>query len=716
MTVSMEHKHTNALVHESSPYLLQHAHNPVNWHPWGEEALRKARNEGKLIFLSIGYAACHWCHVMEHESFESEEVAEALNRDFVSIKVDREERPDLDEIYMTATMLYSGGHGGWPMSVFLTPELQPVYAGTYFPKENAYGRPGFKTLLAFLSSAWRGNREALLSDSLKVVDAVRQIHGGGRQQGDIVPREVVSQAAEQIWRGFDREQGGVASGSNKFPPSLSMDLLLREHVHSGYEPYRNAVELTLERMGNGGIYDHLGGGLCRYSTDPKWLVPHFEKMLYDQGLVASIYIDAWQATDHEELKQLCSDRARGICDYVLRDLCSPDGAFYASEDADSEGLEGKFYIWTLGEINEILGEEAGGIFASHYDVTEYGNWGHPGDDHVPHGPKNILHVDRPVEIISKLNNLDAGGVARTIEESRQRLYEARQKRVRPGLDDKILCGWNGLMITAFAKAAAVLDEPRYGEAAAKAAEFILGAMRQEGRLLATYGKGQARLKAYSTDYAFFIEGLLALFESSGDKRWLTTAGELADTMIEHYWDPAGGGFFFTAADHEELLVRSKTANDGAIPAGNSVMLMNLQKLAILLDRQNLREKAGEIIRAFGGSVARTPFQHERLLGGIEAWHQGFEEIAIVGAAGDSGTKALLRAIYGLYVPNKVVARLDPADDKTRQVVPLLAGKTQIDGKPAAYVCRNFACQRPTTDPDELRSQLRKAAKSSAIAG
>jgi hypothetical protein len=715
MKVSMEHKHTNALIHESSPYLLQHAHNPVDWHAWGEQALRKARNEGKLIFLSIGYAACHWCHVMEHESFESEDVAEALNRDFVSIKVDREERPDLDEIYMTATMLYSGGHGGWPMSVFLTPELQPVYAGTYFPKENAYGRPGFKTLLAFLSGTWRDNREALLSDSRKVVDAVRQIHGGG-EQGELVPREAVSQAAEQIWRAYDREQGGLASGSNKFPPSLSMDLLLREYLHGGYEPYRNAVELTLERMGNGGIYDHLGGGLCRYSTDPKWLVPHFEKMLYDQGLVASIYVDAWQATERVEIKQLCGDRIRGICDYVLRDLRSPDGAFYSSEDADSEGLEGKFYIWTLDEIRQVLGEEAGSIFASHYDVSEIGNWGHPGDDHVPHGPKNILHVDRPAGIIAKLNHLDAGEVAKTIEESRRKLYEARQKRVRPGLDDKILCGWNGLMITALAKAAAVLDEPSYAEAAARAAEFILGAMRQQGRLLATYGKGQARLKAYSTDYAFFIEGLLALFESSGDRRWLTAAGELTDTMIEHYWDTGASGFFFTARDHEELLVRSKTANDGAIPSGNSVMLMNLQKLAILLGRQELREKAEAIIRSFGGSVPRTPFQHERLLCGIEAWHQGFEEIAIVGAADGAGTQALLRVVHSLYLPNKVVARLDPANEESRKGIPLLAEKTQIDGRPAAYVCRNFACQRPTTDPDELRAQLRKAARSSAIAG
>jgi uncharacterized protein YyaL (SSP411 family) len=712
----MEHKYTNALARETSPYLLQHAHNPVDWYPWGEEALRKARDEGKLIFLSIGYAACHWCHVMEHESFEDESVAALLNRDFVSIKVDREERPDLDEIYMTATMLYSGGHGGWPMSVFLTPDLQPVYAGTYFPKENAYGRPGFKTLLDFLSRTWRDNRESLLSDSRKVVDAVRQIHGGSGEPGELVSRETIGQAAEQLWRAYDREQGGIASGSNKFPPSLSMDLLLREYLHSAYEPYRSVVELTLERMGNGGIYDHLGGGLCRYSTDPKWLVPHFEKMLYDQALVAAIYLDAWQATEREELKQLFSARTRGICDYVLRDLRSPEGAFYSSEDADSEGLEGKFYIWTLAEVKEILGEDDGRIFASHYDVSEYGNWAHPGDSHVPHGPKNILHVDRPVETIARLNHLDPAAVSATIAESRSKLFEARLKRVRPGLDDKILCGWNGLMITALAKAAAVLDEPRYGEAAANAASFLLGSMRQEGRLFASYGKGRARLKAYSTDYAFLIEGLLMLFEWSGELRWLTDAAELTGTMIEHYWDAAGGGFFFTATDHEQLLVRSKNANDGAIPSGNSVMLLNLQRLAILLDRQDLRDKAGHIIRAFAGSVARMPFQHERLLCGIEAWHQGFEEIAIVGAAGDPGTDSLLRAVYGLYVPNKVVVRLDPADQQMPKAMPLLSGKTPIDGRSAAYVCRNYACQRPATDPEELRAQLQKGTRAAVIAG
>ena len=707
---TMEPKHTNQLVHETSPYLLQHAHNPVNWYAWSKEALGRAREENKLIFLSIGYAACHWCHVMEHESFEQEDVAELLNRDFISIKVDREERPDLDEIYMTATMLYTGGHGGWPMSVFLSPNLKPVYAGTYFPKEGMYGRPGFKSLLSHLAEAWKERGPTLEEDGDKVASAIQQMQATG-EGGEVLSRSGVSEAAEQLWRAFDSSLGGLSSGANKFPPSLSMDLLLREHRHSGYLPYRSVVELTLEKMGHGGIYDHLGGGVHRYSTDPKWLVPHFEKMLYDQALVSSVYLDGLQATERPELKKLFTEKARGIFDYVLRDLRSPEGAFYSSEDADSEGVEGKFYIWTLDEVLEIAGEEAGRWFASHYDVTELGNWDHPGDAHVPAGPKNILQADRPIEVIAKLHDLDPEKVEKAVAEVRQKLFEARQKRVRPGLDDKILTGWNGLMIAALAKGAAVLDEHRYGEAAARAAEFVLDAMLRDRRLLATYGKGRARLKAYITDYAFLIEGLLALYEWSGELRWVDAAGQLLDTTIEYYWDEAGGGFFFTASDHEELIVRGKTATDGAIPSGNSVMLGNLQKLSILLDRGDLREKAEQIIRVFaGGETMRSPFQHERLLSGVEAWHQGFEEIAIVGSRGDPGTKELLGTVYRQYLPNKIVAILDPGDSETPKRIPLLANRPQIDGRPTAYVCRNFTCRQPTADPGALREQLQQGAE------
>ncbi len=701
--------HTNALIDETSPYLLQHAHNPVDWLPWGETALSKAREGQKPIFLSIGYAACHWCHVMEHESFEDEAVAKLLNAEFVPIKVDREERPDLDEIYMSATMVFSGGHGGWPMSVFLAPDLRPIYAGTYFPKDNAYGRPGFRTILTVIAQRWKENREALLADSDKVVDVVRHLHDAGAA-GELIGPDQAAAAAERLHGAFDDSLGGMPSGSNKFPPSMAMDLLLRLDARNATPRFKQVVELTLEHMGDGGIYDHLGGGLHRYSTDPKWLVPHFEKMLYDQALVASIYIDGMQATQREELKKLCENRARGICDYVLRDLTSPDGAFYSSEDADSDGLEGKFYIWTLGEIRELLEPKAAAIFASHYDVSEFGNWAHPGDAHVPHGPKNILRVVRPAETIAKLEGMSVEEVEASLEASRKTLLEARDKRVRPGLDDKVLCGWNGLMITALAKAGAALDEPRYIAAAGRAADFVLREMRRDGRLLATYGKGRARLTAYSTDYAFLIEGLIALFEASGDFARLEQAGELTETLLEHYWDQDAGGLFMTAGDHEELLVRSKSSQDGATPSANSVSAMNLLKLAVLLGKTEYRERAGEILKLFGQTAVGQPFQAERLLTAALAYHDGFVEIVVVGDDGDEGTQALLRECYRVYLPTKIVARISPG---TASDLPLFAGRDLVDGKAAAYVCRDFVCKRPATTPEELQAQLKDSVEPGA---
>jgi uncharacterized protein YyaL (SSP411 family) len=688
--------HTNQLIHESSPYLLQHAHNPVNWYPWGPEALELARRENKLIFLSIGYAACHWCHVMEHESFENDEVAEILNRDFVSIKVDREERPDLDEIYMTATMLYTGGQGGWPMSVWLTPDLKPVFAGTYFPLESHYGRPGFKELLRAIARAWRERPDELREQGDRFVGAIASMQQ--IEKGDVLTRERISQIVRRLAEAYDPVYGGLPSGgSNKFPPSMSMDLLLREYRKSGDRLLLGTVEKTLEKIGDGGIYDHLGGGIHRYSTDVRWLVPHFEKMLYDQALVGSIYLDAYQATG----RPMFAERARGIFDYVLRDLQSPEGGFYSSEDADSEGLEGKFYIWTFDEVRQILGEEDAALFASHYDITESGNWEHPGDAHVPQGPKNILHVVRPLEAIARLNNLDLPDLKKRFDAMRRKMLEARSKRPRPSLDDKILTGWNGLMIAALAKGAAVLDDRRYGEAAERAAGFILSRLVENGRLLAAYGKGKARLKAYITDYAFLVEGLLGLHEWSGDRKWLEQASRLADTAIQYYWDTQDGGFFFTASDHEQLIHRSKISTDSAIPSGNSVMLMNLQRLAVLLGREDLREKAAEIIRLFAAAIEKHPFAYDRMLAGIEAWHDGFVEIAIIGPEHSPATRELWRAVYRGYLPNKVVVRSEQPDPR----LPLLANRAMIGGRPTAYVCRNYSCRQPMTSAEELADQL-----------
>ena len=690
----------NRLAGESSPYLRQHARNPVDWRPWGERALSLAKSQDRLIFLSIGYAACHWCHVMEHESFEDEQVAELLNTHFVPVKVDREERPDLDEIYMAATMLYSGGHGGWPMSVFLSPDLRPVYAGTYFPKDDAYGRPGFKTVLRFLAQRWASQPAALLASADEVSAAIRRMHRV-RPDESFPSADLIPRAAEAVWRAVDRVDGGIASGTNKFPQSLGLELLLRAHRATGRTRYREAADLTLERICLGGIYDHLGGGLHRYSTDPKWLVPHFEKMLYDQALVASVLLDAWQCSEDTARKELFATRVRGICDYVLGDLRSPRGAFCSSEDADSEGKEGKFYIWTREQIEQALGPSAARLVCSHYGVTGDGNWTHPGDAHVPFGPKNVLHVARSAEVLAKLGGDDPEKVAARIEKARRRLRRVRGARPRPALDDKILTGWNGLMIKALAKAAALLSEPAYGRAAAEAAGFVLDELLRDGRLRATFGNGRARLRAYSTDYAFLIDGLVAVYEWSGDAQFLLHAERLTDILVRHYWDRGEGGFYLTASDHEQLLVRSKAVQDGATPSANSVMALALQKLAVLLGRTDFRDKAEVILGLYADSSLRTVFQQEALLCALDAWHAGWTEVAVVGPSDDSRTEALLAAVRAAYRPNLVLARSEGADPGRQGRVPLLAGRGLVAGRPAAYVCRDYVCDRPVTNPAEL---------------
>ncbi len=707
----MNPQYTNQLIHETSPYLLQHAHNPVDWRPWGLEALRLAREQNKPIFLSIGYAACHWCHVMEHESFEDEAVAAALNEHFVPVKVDREERPDLDEIYMNATILFTRGHGGWPMSVWLTPDGQPFFAGTYFPPVDAYGRPGFKTVLNHLARLWKDSGPELAADAGKVTKILAGMQASN--PAGILPPEVLSESARRMASAFDARRGGVSSGPNKFPPSMAMDLLLREHRRSGDRYPLSMVETTLEAMSRGGIYDHLGGGIHRYSTDPQWLVPHFEKMLYDQALVSSIYLDGYVGAARPEF----AATARGIFDYVLRILRSQDGGLYSTEDADSEGMEGKFYIWTLDEIERILGsssDDDARLFSARYDVTERGNWDHPGDAHVPAGPKNILRIVRSVEEAAREARIKPNGpngldnVERRLTDARRKLLAEREKRVRPGLDDKILAAWNGLMIASLAKGSAVLDEPRYYDAASRAADFVLSRMQEDGRLLRSCRDGRAHLMAYLDDHAFLIDALLALYEASGCLRWLEEADRLMAIVLEFFWDDEHGGFFFTASDHEQLIVRSKLASDNAIPSGNSVMVSNLLRLGVLLDRSDLRDKAGRTLALYGSAAAQSPFGHERLLAGLDAWHEGFQEIALVGDLASPLAGRLLRVVHESYIPNKVVALLDPAWPDAAQIaerVPLLTGKQPLRGNPTVFVCRDYACQSPTSDPATLRSQL-----------
>ncbi len=693
--VETKHKHTNHLIHATSPYLLQHAHNPVDWYEWGPEALEKARKADRPVFLSIGYAACHWCHVMEHECFEDEGIADILNRDFVSIKVDREERPDIDEIYMQATMKMTG-RGGWPMSVFMNPEGEPFFAGTYFPRE------AFERLLIQVVDKWKNSRGELQNTSSQMNRYLQQwanLPSGGEE---IIPAATVGATAAMLAGAFDMHRGGMQSDQNKFPPSMAMDLMLRTHRRTGRADLLEAVNVTLRHMARGGIYDHLGGGMCRYSTDPQWLVPHFEKMLYDQALVAAIYVDAYLVTRDP----LYAETVRGICDYVIQDLQSPAGGIYSTRDADSEGMEGKYYIWTVEQVREVLGEEDAKLFCSYYDITERGNWFEP-HGHAPPGPKNILNIQRDVETVAKLHGVESGELSKRLAGMRVKLLKIREKRIPPALDDKILSSWNGLMIGALAKAARALDEPRYAHAAEQAANFVLEKLRKDGKLLRTYRSGQARLTGYLSDYAFLTEGLLNLYEATFDPKWVQESVALTDDLIARYYDEAGGGFFFTAKDGERLLARTKDANDGAIPSGNSVAAMNLLRLGLLVNRPDYREKAESIFRSFGALVNRSAWQFERLLCAVDFYADSPKEIAIIGDPYAPPTRAMLQIVFQSYRPNKVVA-LAPDEEqaaKLGEFIPLLKNKRPIDGSPTAYVCQNYVCKKPVTTVGELASLL-----------
>jgi len=689
----MTHEHTNRLSKATSPYLLQHQHNPVDWYEWSPEALKRAKDEDKPIFLSIGYAACHWCHVMEHECFEQKDVAAVLNEHFVAIKVDREERPDLDEIYMAYTQA-STGHGGWPMSVWLTSDTTPFFAGTYFPKEQ------FVQMLEQIATLWENDRDQLLSRSGNAKEFFAKWSAPSNSAKEVLPQDVVNDTAGTIARYFDKSTGGISGGgTNKFPPSMSMDLMLRVYDRTGNASLYEAVDTTLDHMGRGGIYDHLGGGICRYSTDTQWLVPHFEKMLYDQAMVSAIYLDAWQVSHKERFAFLASD----ILDYVLADLQAPEGGFYSSRDADSEGLEGKYYLWTVDEVTNILGEKGGKLFCEYYDITPTGNW-FESRGHAPPGPKNILHISTPRAAFAKQHDLGDSEFAAMLASWRTKMLAARSKRIPPALDDKILTGWNGLMIASLARSARVLNDPRYADAAATTANFILNKMRTpDGRLLRTYRAGKAHLTGYLSDYAFFIDGLIDLYEATFDPRWLDEAVKLTDLTHKYYEDQAGGGFFYTASDADKLIARSKNKRDNAIPSGNSVHAMNLLRLAILMDRKDYRASAERLLRAFGPDVINSTGAYDRLCCAADFFHAHVKEIAIVGAPDDPATKALLKVVNDRYMPNMVLA--GAPSNVADSPIALLARKTMRNQKPTAYVCEHYECKEPLTDPKALASLL-----------
>jgi hypothetical protein len=679
--------HTNRLANETSPYLLQHKNNPVDWYPWGKEALEKARAEDKPIFLSIGYAACHWCHVMEHESFESDDVAAALNKDFIAIKVDREERPDLDEIYMTAVQMMTGS-GGWPMTIFMTPDLKPFFGGTYFPKEDKFGRPGFKNLCTQLAEVWKTRRDEVNKTANELTNAIVTHSSGGSEAGDLPTQATLDRAIKQLTDAFDSRDGGFGQAP-KFPPSWSISMLLRHHQRTGDKNSLKMATKTLDRMAMGGMYDHVGGGFHRYSTDAQWLLPHFEKMLYDNGQLCQIYLEAYQLTGKPYYKRIVTE----ILAYIEREMLDENGGFYSSEDADSEREEGKYYIWAHAEIETILGKEDAERFSDFYALKSKGNFHSP--EHY-HKGFNIPHI--PDE--ANPHGLDWTG----IDVMRAKLLAVRDKRVHPLLDDKVLSAWNGLMISAFAQSAQALGEDRYYQRAAASARFVLDNMRTpQGGLLRSHRKGQSKIIAFLDDYAAMIGGLVDLYETDFDPAWLKSAEELATILIRDYWDSENGAFYFTVPGQTDLLTRTKPTYDGAIPSGNSMAAVQLPRLGKLLDNADFASKAETILRLNSKDLNGSPRAYTHMLRGADFFINPPKEIAIAGNPTDAATLALLRSVRETYVPSKIVARLDTTADAAAQGarIPLLKGKGLVDNKPAAYVCKNFACRLPVTTTEAL---------------
>ena len=673
-------KHTNRLIHETSPYLLQHAHNPVDWYPWGDEALTRAKQEQKPILLSIGYSACHWCHVMERESFENEEIAAVMNELFINIKVDREERPDLDEIYMNAVQIMTR-QGGWPMTVFLTPDLKPFYGGTYYPPTDRYGRPGFPKVMHAVAEAFSGQNTQVLEQADQITAHLAQMSNLVDPHHHELTEELMTNAFQNYNSQFDSHHGGFGNAP-KFPPSMGLPFLLRYWHYSGNANALEMVELTLEKMARGGMYDQLGGGFHRYSTDAHWLVPHFEKMLYDNAQLVVAYFEAYQATQ----KLFYRDIATETLDYVIREMYDAEnGGFYSTQDADSEGVEGKFFVWEPNDVEDIIGEENAEIFCEYYDITPQGNF----------EGENILNVQAPPDILARKLRIDLGELESLLADGKQKLFEAREKRIKPGLDDKILTSWNGIMIRGMAMGYQLTGKPEYLEACEKSAEFVLTTLSQDnGLLLRTYRDGKSHLNAYLEDYSYFIAGLIALYEASFEPKWLTEAERLAHIMIDQFGDDAGDGFFFTGKAHETLIVQSKSAYDGATPSGASMAIHSLLRLAKHLDNPEFHDKAFETLLLYFHQMEGMPSGSGQLLCELAFLLSTPKEVAIVGTKGDAKTEALLAALHSTYQPNKIVALSESAEGQT---LPLLTGKTQVDGGTTAYVCENYVCQAPTTD-------------------
>jgi hypothetical protein len=689
-----ENKKANRLIHEKSPYLLQHAYNPVDWYPWGEEAFERARREDKPIFLSIGYSTCHWCHVMERESFEDDEVAEVLNRGFVCIKVDREERPDINGIYMSVCQAMTG-NGGWPLTILMAPDKRPFYAGTYFPKKTQYGRMGVIELAQRIEKLWLTAREEINKTAESVIDSLQTITSVN--PGDVPGEDVMHLAYEQLEKRYDPQYGGFGSAP-KFPTPHNLSFLLRYWKRTKNKKALEMVEKTLTEMSIGGIYDHLGFGFHRYSTNREWLVPHFEKMLYDQALLAIVYLETYQATGNDQY----ATAAKEIFTYVLRDMTSTEGGFLSAEDADSEGMEGKFYVWSLKELNEILGEEDAATFAAVYNVRDKGNF-HDEATRTMTG-ENILHMTKTLPELAELLFMEVGKLADKLEFMRQTLFNVREKRIHPYKDDKVLTDWNGLMIAAMAIGGRVLGVTNYTEGAAKAAAFIKNRLKKDGRLIKRYREGEASLPAHLDDYAFLVWGLIELYETTFDVAYLEEALSLNETQIELFWDKENGSFYFTSEEGEKLLVRHRELYDGAVPSGNSVSALNNLRLARITGNSQLEEIATKIARAYSRDLNQSPSAFTQMLVALDFAFGPSLEVVIAGDAGAADTQNMLKELRTAFVPNKVVVLHPSGDGKAiEKLAPYSKEQLNIDGKAAAYVCRNHTCQAPVTSAEEMMS-------------
>ncbi|MSQ16635.1 MAG: thioredoxin domain-containing protein [Dehalococcoidia bacterium] len=678
----------NRLINETSPYLLQHAHNPVDWYPWGPEALERAQQEDKPILLSIGYSACHWCHVMERESFEDSATAALMNEFFVSIKVDREERPDLDAVYMEAVQMLTGG-GGWPMTVFLTPDGRPFYGGTYFPPVDHPNMPSFPRLLMAMSKTYQSNR----GEVLRVTQQLSaQLGRSGQLSKGTTPltADVLHRAYASLATSFDYQNGGFGAAP-KFPQPMTLEFLLRYH-HHGYSPRAwDMVELTLDKMAYGGMYDQIAGGFHRYSTDAFWLVPHFEKMLYDNALLSRLYLHAYQVARRPLYQRI----AQEILTYVQREMTDPAGGFYSAQDADSEGEEGKFFIWTPGQFRAALGDKDGDLLGGFFGLTEAGNF----------EGQTILHMpQRPINF-AKEHGLDLDGLLDLIRRGKETLRLVREQRVHPLRDDKVLASWNGMMLRSFAEAGACLKRPEYLEVARRNAAFLLDNLRSQGRLLRTWRQGQAHLLGYLEDYSFVADGLLALYEATFELRWLQEAVSLADSMIELFWDEGIGGFYDTGSDHEALVIRPRDIFDNAQPCGGSVASDLLLRLAVVTGNQEYARKGAAPMRALNELMGRAPAGVGHWLAALDFYAGAPKEVAVIGSRDDPATLTLLDVIFGSYLPNKVVTGAADGQAAAGTNLPLLAGRDLVGGKPAAYVCQNYTCQLPVTEPAELVKQL-----------